>query len=190
MRTLRFEGSSDSRDHLIVLPPINAGADDVAAAGFVAAVAGRVPLAHLTLVDLPVRALDDRSDLAVLREAVLLPALASGRRVWLTGISLGGWLALQLARQPGSTIAGVGLIAPWLGTRTLPSDEEHATWAYLASSDRAPVWLGFGAEDRFADFHRRAAALLPADAVTEIPGAHDWQCWRSIWEHFLAWVPR
>lgn len=181
-RALRFEGTAD--ESLVLLPAVRSRPEDVVDAGFV--VTGHRP--RLILADVPVQALGDTPDPATLLRDLVAPELEAGRRTTLAGLSLGGWLALQIARiEP--RLAGVGLIAPWLGARTEPSAEERATWDYLAAPT-VPVWLGFGEQDRFADAQRRAAALLPQEDVKRVAGGHDWRCWRQLWEHFLTWVPR
>ncbi|MET0291651.1 MAG: alpha/beta fold hydrolase [Steroidobacteraceae bacterium] len=184
IRALRFEGSTS--DSIVLLPAVRTRPEDAVTAGFVAAAQGRP---RLIFADVPTDELRARPDFAALLGDLVAPEIEAGRKTWLVGLSLGGWLALQLARAE-PRVAGIGLIAPWLGARTLPTDDERTTWDFLASTDHAPLWLGFGREDRFADVQQRAAMLLPAERVSVVPGGHDWPCWRVLWDHFLTWASR
>jgi len=185
---------------ILLLPAVRTGPDDVRAAGFVAAVDRLPDPPRLTLVDLPLQGLTDRSGLDRVIAEHLAPAIAAGRRPWLAGLSLGGWLALLLADRIPRGVAGVALIAPWLGTREVhreilaaggPADWAAAQVARGSAAlrpappgsldeERAawrflaaapmPVWLGFGDADRFADAQRLAATLLPPGQVVVAPG--------------------
>ena len=49
--------------------------------------------------------------------------------------------------------------------------------------------LAYGTEDRFARAHRLVADLLPEDRVVAVPGGHDWESWRVLWERLLGMTP-
>ena len=142
-----------------------------------------------------------------LRDEVIAPARARGvQRVWLLGISLGGLFALGHAARHGA-VDGVLALAPYLGRRTLlaeiaraggpqawaqgrvpqPDDLiEHEVWAWIGrGAAGAPVHLGFGRDDRFADAHRLLAAQLPPERHLDLPGGHDWPAWRALWQQWL-----
>jgi pimeloyl-ACP methyl ester carboxylesterase len=149
-----------------------------------------------------------------LHDQVIGPARARGvRQVWLLGISLGGLFALGYTAQRPADVDGVLTLAPYLGRRTLlaeieagggptawaqgrqprPDDLiEHEVWAWLARDRRvggrpaAPLYLGYGLDDRFADAHRLLAAQLPADHSFTQAGGHDWPAWRALWQQWLA----
>jgi pimeloyl-ACP methyl ester carboxylesterase len=192
----------------IVLVP---GAFDTVAefsqAGFEDAVRMRGLDLDLDYAELSFATLTDRSMIDRLRDGPLRRARAAGcRSVWLAGISLGGYMALACAERFRDELDGLCLIAPYLGTRIVmrsiersgglagwnatavaADDEDVAIWRFIrASADwRAPIYLGYGRDDRFADGQRLCAAALPAEAVDVVEGAHDWPTWRAIWEHFL-----
>lgn len=144
-----------------------------------------------------------------LQHEVVAPARARGvRAVWLLGVSLGGLFALAYASRHAVQLAGVLLLAPYLGRRTLlmeidaaggpeawaqgrqPRGDdllEHEVWQWLAGRPAAPpLYLGWGRDDRFADAHRRLAARLPAGHADAADGGHDWAAWRELWRRFLA----
>src|SRR6185437_1448759 len=54
-----------------------------------------------------------------------------------------------------------------------------------ATRESLPLHLGFGQDDRFAYSHRLMAAALDSASIDIVPGGHDWQAWRQLWENFL-----
>jgi pimeloyl-ACP methyl ester carboxylesterase len=52
-----------------------------------------------------------------------------------------------------------------------------------------PLWLGYGADDRFLETHRMLAAAMPGDRVTTRPGGHDWDAWKPLWGDALDRLP-
>lgn len=218
LATIRL-GPPDAAREVILLPPVRARPADALAAGFDTALDHLDSPPRVTLVDLALEDLAGRDGVAALWPQIVAPALASGRRVWLAGISLGAWLAVLTTRRAetalSSRLAGLALIAPWLGTRaihreieaaggviawahaapaptTAPPpgslDEEREGWRFVAATT-LPVWLGYGAADRFAAAQSLLAAALPETRVRREGGGHDWPCWGRIWEHLLAWLP-
>jgi pimeloyl-ACP methyl ester carboxylesterase len=188
------------------LPGAYHTAQDFLAAGFAAAVHARRAPIDLTLVDLELSHVGDRSAILQLRSEIVLPARAAGVSVWLGGISLGGMVALDYAASYPDELAGLCLLAPYLGSRILTAeidrapglaawepgelaetDEERRIWRYIKNrrADSRPLYLGFGQGDRFAAAHRRLAATLPAWAVDVIEGGHEWSTWSRLWENFL-----
>jgi pimeloyl-ACP methyl ester carboxylesterase len=192
--------------HVIWLPGANNGSKDFLAAGFATAVAKRGLPITLTFVDPALQHVQDRESLRALRGEFVLPARERGEAVWLGGISLGALFALDFAAHHGEDLAGLCLLAPYLGNRMLlaeiraaggpagwdpgalaQSDEERRIWRYI--KERGPaapaLRLGFGRGDRFASAHDLLAQALCSTAVTVIDGAHDWQTWSALWERFL-----
>ena len=127
---------------------------------------------------------------------------------------LGSLGLLADTEAAGGGIAGVVALAPYLGTAGLaheitaaggpvawaatPASTQPETgqqrpplerriWRHLATRPGgAPVHLGYGADDRFAQSHRLLAPLLPADHVATQPGGHEWPVWRALWDDWLA----
>jgi len=144
-----------------------------------------------------------------LREDIVNPVLARGyEQIWLVGVSMGGLGSLLLAKQPDVKIAGVYLLAPYLGDDDLlreidragglekwqpgpPSDDyARELWRYLkgvAEHPDAPpaIYLGAGDKDKLAYGHRLLAAALPHNRVFSVPGRHDWGPWSLLWARFL-----
>ncbi|RVU46662.1 alpha/beta hydrolase [Rubrivivax rivuli] len=215
MDTLRLPGPCPGRsDTLVVmLPGAYSRPPEFVEAGFPQALRERGLNADVLIVDSHLGYFSDRSVLRRLRDEVVLPARAQGyRRVWLVGISLGGFGALGYAVRHGSEIDGVLALAPYLGPRRLTQEIEEAggprawraagrdtsppdasdeldreLWRAFThpASKLPPVHLGYGVDDRFAGAHRRFAELLPAERVRTAPGGHDWPAWRALWQAWL-----
>lgn len=191
---------------MVWLPGANTRAQEILDAGFSRALASRGVALDLTLVDLELEHVGDRRPLERLRSEIVLPARAAGACVWLAGISLGGFFALEYATSHPEDLGGLCLLAPYLGNRMLTgeiagvqgiaewqpgelaeTDEERRIWRYIKTRhpESPPLYLGFGREDRFAAAHRLLAQALPADSVEVIDGGHDWGTWSRLWEKFL-----
>jgi pimeloyl-ACP methyl ester carboxylesterase len=135
---------------------------------------------------------------ARLREDVIQPALDAGvTRVWLLGVSLGGLGSLAYRLDYPEEVAGIVLMAPYLGEW----DELEAYIADPASSnsDFVEIWRGlesmatqerlvtlaYGEGDSMYRQHRWAASLLAAEQVVSMPGNHRWSVWRQLWPRAL-----
>lgn len=189
---------------MILIPGAYHSAQDFLRQGFASAVAKRGLSLDLRLVDLEMKHLSDRDGLEQLRTRIILPARSGGAAVWLGGISLGALAALDYASAYPGEVAGLCLLAPYLGNRMLvneiaaaglrgwqagalaESDVERRVWTYLkVRPDPAPIFLGYGKQDRFSAAHELLAAALPADWVERVEGGHDWPAWLKLWEKYL-----
>ena len=196
---------------LIWLPGAFQRPEDFLNAGFDAAARGRGLVMDLEFVQVELEHLGDRSVLDKLAREIVAPARAAGcRSIWLAGISLGGFFALDYAAS-GADCDGLCLIAPYLGNRQLiaeiaaapsleawdagplaQSDEERRIWRFVQARlggrgpAPKPLYLGYGREDRFARAHALLAEALPAAAVHVAAGGHDWPTWSALWEYFLS----
>lgn len=182
--------------------------------GFDAALRDRQPAVELQFAAPRLADLNDRRWIPELYEQLIAPARASGMRIWLGGVSLGGFMALRVAAQYPDALDGLCLLAPYLGSRIIAAevaaaiasgadvqdaldedDDERRIWRYVARSGTsargARIFLGFGSEDRFADTQRLMADLLqqPATATRTMThtmkGGHDWPVWRALWQAFI-----
>jgi len=191
---------------MVWLPGAYHGAQDFLNAGFPDAVLGRRLAVDLSFVDLELRHLGDDAAQQQLRTEVMLPARKLGLSVWLAGVSLGGFIALDYAATFAGELDGVCLLAPYLGNRMLTAeiaaapgldawapgelaeaDAERRIWRHIKTrgANSRPIYLGFGHHDRFAAAHQLLAAALPQDSVDVIAGGHEWRTWTSLWENFL-----
>ena len=130
-------------------------------------------------------------------------------QVWFVGISLGGLGSLLMAQRHGLDIAGMLLLAPYLGEDVVDEivaagglarwqppaaiakdDYEHELWAYIKTATAHPeaapaIYLASGDQDRFGAGHRMLAPLIPAERRFRVRGEHDWGPWFTLWVDFL-----
>jgi pimeloyl-ACP methyl ester carboxylesterase len=195
---------------LVMLPGARDTPQDLIAQGFVQAIRARHLPVDVALPDLHMDYYLEQKVIGRLSADVIAPARAQGyRRIWLMGISLGGLGSLAYAREHPAEIEGVILLAPFLANRGLiaevtaaggldrwqpgeikTDDDERAlvTWLKNYRADdgtRSRIYLGYGAEDRFAPASELLAARLPADQLAVRPGGHDWDTWKALWNELL-----
>ena len=199
---------------IVLLPGAYDTPQDFIEQGFVNALRVRRLPVDLLLVDAHTGYYTAQQIVERLHSEVIAPARAQGyARVWLGGISLGGYGSLLFAREHAKMIDGLFTMAPFLGRRDLPAaivragglaawngqlpdadahDLELWRWlrGYVSSpQDRPPLYLGYGDTDRFALSHRLLAAVLPPERVLVTPGGHEWAPWLHLWEGFLDLTP-
>lgn len=191
---------------VLLLPPAYARAEDFLSAGFVAAVRDRALDVDVTLVEPQFASVTDRSVLDELDVLIGAARREGCTELWLGGISLGAYLALGCAERQRSTLEGLCLFAPYLGTHLItgeieraggleawepgeiaPEDEERRIWRFLKHHARGepPIHLGLGRNDRYRARHEILASALEAQRVEWVPGGHEWPVWRRLWEGFL-----
>ena len=195
-------------DLVVFLPGRGDRAEDFEERGFLAAARRAGLQADVLAVDAHLgyyykRVITDR-----LWQDVVLPARARGyRRLFVVGISLGGLGAIALSQAHPDAVAGLFVLAPYLGEPDLTREIEAAgglgrwsgasserdfrgVWGFLrgyaAGEPRPPLWLAYGESDRYAYGHRLLATALPKDRVLVAPGGHDWKAWEGLWQEFLA----
>ncbi len=211
MELLHFDDSGPyaAPTLLLMLPGAYSAPAEFVAEGFVDSLRQRRVHADVVIVGARIEHYVEGRVLDHLHDEVIGPARERGvQSVWMLGISLGGLFALAYAARYPSQVAGVLMLAPYLGQRTLlteiaqaggaqawaarrqpqPDDLlEHEVWAWIARGQALPqLHLGYGRDDRFVDAHRLLAAQLPAERCFETAGGHDWSAWRSLWQQWLA----
>ena len=161
----------------------------------------------LDLLAVNLHALGDSNHetLRVLAEEVVAPARQHYEQVWLTGISRGGQLTLSCLAEHAAPVDGVCLLVPYPGSRLTINlihqagglsvwsasenelqDPEFRMWQWLQRPDfSAPMFLGYGAQDRFADGMQLLVRQLPQASFVEVDGGHDWAAWLPLWHRFL-----
>ncbi len=185
--------------------------------GFVSAVRGHDVAADVMLVDANVSYYYDQSFVQRVHDDVLTPARQGGySKIWLVGISIGGFGALTHELSRPGLVDGIVVLAPYLGRRPVgaeiqkagglrawqapesPSDDEvdRKLWPWLqqyASPEQAatlpPLYLGYGLADRFAPNHQLLAEVLPPGHVFTTEGGHDWPQWSRLWRSMLDVLP-
>lgn len=190
---------------LLMLPGAMMTPEQMVQAGLLDAVQQRGLALDLVLPDLHALQACNRDALNTLQAELLAPARAQYQQVWLGGISRGGQLALSAFSQQLGPLDGLCLLAPYAGSRLTtnaiaragglqawsPSaeqlqDPEFRLWQWLKDpAVDVPVFMGYGAQDRFADGMQRLAQCLPQATLSTLPGGHDWTAWQGLWAQFL-----
>jgi len=153
----------------------------------------------------------DRSLIVRLKEDVIGPARARGvDKIWLVGVSMGGLGAMLYLREHPEDIAGVYLMAPFLGPPGLLEEIEAAGgvrgwqpgvynadedwqrmlwhWIKTAIADHPDkiIYLGYGAGDLYKPAAELLAPVLPPGRVYAIDGGHDYATFKALWKKFLT----
>ncbi len=152
----------------------------------------------------------DRSLVPRLHEDIVLPARADGyKRVWLLGISMGGYGALLYASQHPDLVDGVILLAPFLGSQAAIDeirasgslnnwsknssglrDHEIEIWAWLQKAtqqpESTPIFLGYGLSDPMAEAYDFLTDALDPSSVYTLEGGHKWTTWGPLWTKIAA----
>jgi pimeloyl-ACP methyl ester carboxylesterase len=194
---------------LIFLPGFNIRAEDFIAQGFVAMLHDGEDAVDLAIAEPDLDCYLDGTLTRYLRALIADRDRQPYQRVWVGGISLGGFGALLAASGSPETIDGVVLLSPFLGAPGLIAEVRRAgglaTWlpgaiadndgerrvlawlkSYLQAGRKQPILqLGYGQSDRFAAAATLLAAALPPQHVHVIEGEHDWPTWTKLWRHIL-----
>jgi pimeloyl-ACP methyl ester carboxylesterase len=204
-------GTEGTRCAVVLLPGRYNRPQAFADQGFARELAARGIDAEVVAPDAHFGYYTRRTVLPRLHEDVLAPLRERGRdRIWLVGISMGGTGALLYEPRYRGDVAGMLVLAPYLGepevvgeitaagglaawrapAEIAEGDFQRDLWRGLQAATRPgaggpPLWLGYGTEDDLAPGHRLLAAALPPGRVTALPGGHDWKTWRRLWTAFL-----
>jgi len=203
-------GAPGKRVLLVMLPGAYDGPRDFVTHGFVDALRERALPVDVIAVDSHAGYFTGQTIIERLHQDVILPARARGyRAIWFAGISLGGYGSLLYAGEHAGEVDGIIALAPFLGSRGIIAEIDRAgglaQWApgdfptddyerkllvWLkhyrgAAAALPPIYLGYGADDRFAAAHRMLAASLPPGQVWIAPGGHDWATWKALWVAML-----
>ncbi len=142
---------------------------------------------------------------------ILVPARAAGySQIWFGGVSMGGLGSALVAERHARELAGVILIAPYLGDddllteiaragglahwqppATIPNnDDQRELWRWLKDVTEhpdtgPPIYLAAGDQDKLALAHHLLATQLPKQRVFHTRGNHDWGPWSVLWADFL-----
>lgn len=205
-RYVAGRGAADGGPVLVLLAGAYDRPADFVAAGFVEALHASGRALDLVLVTSDLAAVCDGSLAARVHTDLVHPLRAAGRRVLTGGISIGALTALMHADLHPGASAGLVLLAPYPGNRTVTREiaahglahwpaaadyalnDERRGWRALqalAATGAPPLWLGYGEDDRFAPGHALMATALPAEAQCRVPGGHDWPTWLALWQRWL-----
>ena len=151
-----------------------------------------------------------RNLVARLHEDIVLPARQAGyQKIWLLGISAGGFGSILYSSQYPEQIDGVILLAPFLGDReaideladsgglaawsadeSKLKDYEIAIWSWLkevtSEPTRKTLILGYGKADSMAGAYGVLTDVLDPSSVYTHEVGHKWTTWKPLWENISA----
>lgn len=209
---LEYIGRQNNRTLIIFLPGIDDVAEDFERRGFILELQREGIAADAVAVDAHYGYYAKRSIVERMTEDVIASAHAAGyEKIWLAGISLGGFGAASYAARYPSHISGLVLFAPYLGGKNLieeiadaggvkgwepghvaQDDFQRSLWAWFkrhaasATESALPIYIGYGTRDMFSRANALFAEALPHERVFVTPGRHEWRTWHRIWRMFLA----
>lgn len=199
-------GSAPAAALAIFLPGIGDHPNDFKRHGFFEVLRAQGIAVDCVAVDLHIGYFRAGQAVTRLHADVVLPARNAGyQQILLVGVSLGGLGALLYAKEHGAELAGVVLLAPFLGEGSLIREIERAgglkdwqpgpaagnyarkLWRWLKQKPASPpAILGYGGSDTYAPAHRLLAQALGPKHVAVAAGAHEWSTWRALWSEPLA----
>ena len=212
LETLTYRSQDPSNESLIVFLRGRGGShEDFAEEGFIDSVRQRGLAYDMMAPDAHLGYYFSETLVPRLKKDVVDPAKAQGyRRIWLVGVSMGGLGALMYTRSHPEDVAGVYLIAPFLGYSDIideiaeaggvrswspgnydPSEDwQRMLWDWLKTvgenpSDWPPIYLGYGVDDDFATAHGLLGEILPQDRIFETQGGHTPDAMKRAWLLFL-----
>lgn len=153
----------------------------------------------------------DRSLIIRLKADVIDPAKARGvAKIWLVGVSMGGLGAMLYLYEHPEDVAGVYLMAPFLGPQYLLEEIEAAGgvrkwqpgvynaeedwqrmlwhWIQQTIADHPDkiIYLGYGVDDPYRLAAQLLAPVLPPGRVYAVDGGHDYATFKALWKIFLT----
>lgn len=193
---------------IILLPGAYHQPEDFIKKDFASAVHERGLAIDLIMAELSFDHIADQTALIEIHNDLIQPAIGQGyKKIWLAGISIGGYVAIAYANRYPAQLAGLLLLAPYPGNRITTGevvvaggiqawspksiaedDTELGNWNWLktnANTTKIEIHLGYSEEDRFVESHRMMAQVLPATRVDKISGGHVWPVWQQLWHNFL-----
>lgn len=211
LHRLEYRLRDGQRDLIVFLPGIGDLAEDFHRRGFIHEMEQHGLAADAMAVDAHFGYYASRAIHHRLKLDVIASARRTGyKRIWLAGISLGGFGAATYAALNESHLAGLILLAPYLGPPALireismagglthwspghvdEEDDQRRLWAWFKRhlierpSDSMPIYLGYGRNDMFRKANRLLADALPPDRVFPLTGGHNWHTWQRVWRKML-----
>jgi pimeloyl-ACP methyl ester carboxylesterase len=212
LRRLDYFLRAGQRNLIVFLPGIGDVAEDFFRRGFVQELERRGVPADAMAIDAHFGYYAARAIHGRLTDDVITSAHAMGyEKIWLAGVSLGGFGAASYAATHPDKVAGLVLFAPYLGPAALieeisaaggithwepgiveGGDYQRALWAWFKQhlsptrDSPMPIYLGYGQRDMFERANTLLSEILPEAQVFRVAGGHDWRTWKKIWRLVLS----
>jgi len=212
---LRYAAPAGDANALIVMLPGRGDQPDAYKKnGFVAKVQACNPHADIVCPDAHIGYYYNKSIVERLHEDVLAGARERYEQIWFIGISMGGMGTAAYAGEHPENVDGAILLAPYMGSNavieevraaggprswTPPEATTHPldsvgrfrqmwTWYrdVITQPDAPKLFLGYGAQDRFAPANAMVANELPKAQTMAIPGGHKWTTWKPLFDELAT----
>lgn len=197
-----YRGQSNGpRDLMILLPGVGDRGSAFDRHGFIQVAQNQAPSLDLVTVEAHFKYYQSRTALQRIRQDIVQPAQQAGyRRIYLAGVSLGGFGSLLYLKEYPAEIAAVLVLAPYIGDEedysyllngsAVPEPLRDANiWPWitgLSPQQAAKIYLGYGLGDKFVVPNRLLAGYLPSAHTHELAGGHDWRTWTQLWPELIA----
>lgn len=196
---------------VILLPGFGDDPDEFVTHGFVTALRDAGVAADVILADAHAGYYFGGTAQERIYADVVSPAIQAGyARIWLVGVSMGGFGALWTAKKDPEHIAGIVLLAPFAGRKRVlrpiakvgldhwqprkdPGTWDYELWRWLRTAGEPgstvpPIWLAYGESDTgYAT--RLLQQATPRERVFTAPGGHDWDVWAPLWRTMIPAIP-
>lgn len=193
---------ADPLIRLILLPPAMATSQDYVEKGFLTLVASLSLPIEVSCIDIGYEQVMSGTAANYLHEQI---APKENERIWLGGISLGAFNALQFAASYPTVVERLVLFAPYAGTsdvlsaitdnQGIPAEwqtdttltDERRWWGWLGNPllAKPTIDLWLSEKDRFLAGQQLLEKYLPNTKAQWLPGKHEWPVWQQMWQ---AWV--
>ena len=198
---------------LVLLPGVADRAATFGEQGFVAQLRQRGLSVDVVAADSTVGYYLRGIDASRLERDVVGPARARGyERVWMAGVSMGGYGTLHYAAKFPGLLDGIVALSPHLGeinvqqsirlagglkhwhaplrNPSVAPNHTEQTWQWirgvtLEDKPGPQIFLGAGDMDPLVGKATLLAAVLPPSHVFQIEGGHSWGTWKRLWSRFL-----
>jgi pimeloyl-ACP methyl ester carboxylesterase len=207
-------GPGRARGVVVLMPGFGDRPADFDDKGFVRVLRQLAPEHDVVAADAHFGYYRNGSVVAEMHEHVVGPLVARGyREIWLSGVSMGGHGAIAYARSHPDQIAGLLLLAPYMGPKDVVAAvtdagglcawqapghfAEDATgfaranfaWLQMVACRHGAgtsLWLAVGESDHLLTADRLLGDVLPPDHFVRLPGGHGWDVWVPALERLLA----
>ena len=211
------KGAERDRRLFILLPGRRDRVSDFARHGLIALAQKRVSNLDCVAVDATIGYYLDGSVAHRIQREIIVPTQAfQYHEVWLVGVSMGGMGALWYQSLYPGEVAGLILLAPFVGDdRKLFAEIDAAggatawaraqavnnlerkanyqreLWRFLGrvpslSELRPQIWVAYGDRDRLRPGIERLKTVIPPARFLRLRGAHTWEAWKAGFDQILT----
>ncbi len=204
---MQDKSANDKKILVVVLPGRGDDVANLKASGIAEAIQSSMPEADVELTGISLAYYMEGRMPQRLHDEIMLPARERGyQEIWLVGASMGGMGSLLYEREYPGDVAGLVLLAPFLGGRDVlkqiegaggldkwqagpvpvaidKNNFDHELWRYLQTWQNKnslrpnDVWLAYGKSDRLSAAMPPLQKLLKPEHVMVRDGAHAWVVW-------------